>query len=407
MDDLFTVPVEFSLGNTERSLWSLATLLKDSVLQIPIFQRQFIWKPKRQIPEWGKSVIDKSAIGVIVTYQTAVQMNQLWLADGFQRLTATLRIAEDPASYGFRFGAKQWQAYCEGLGITHQHRMYESHNAALRAFQNLNRGTALTPAEFHKGQLVIYPLGAILYDRIPSIVNLYEVRCHVNLSRTNRSRRGAALRDSLALFYQYVTQTTELAFWGAASRSLTTGKSLEERLAEWAHDQSHEIVDRTITNFEQFIASQEAIISKIKKDLCMETRTMNQTLFRWLIHAGIWRKNARRPVDDYVDLVFKLMSHLRDYEVLPGNIVLPDVEPAKIVWLRMSRLDQLSQICEHFDNNLYEKNHRKRQATPRGYDTSHVQPFKFFGEGETIIEPSSINRARGAQPILGEGGLTE
>jgi hypothetical protein len=59
-------------------------------------------------------------------------------------------------------------------------------------------------------------------------------------------------------------------------------------------------------------------------------------------------------------------------------------------------------VCEIIGSDFYGgKATRKARTMHRrpGYDISHVQPFVTHGEGEVFIEPASINRARGAQPV--------
>lgn len=64
-----------------------------------------------------------------------------------------------------------------------------------------------------------------------------------------------------------------------------------------------------------------------------------------------------------------------------------------------SELNELCKVCE---TTLPEKNnirvHRPRLKT--GYDNSHIEPISEYGEGETIPEPSALNRSRGNRESL-------
>jgi hypothetical protein len=55
-----------------------------------------------------------------------------------------------------------------------------------------------------------------------------------------------------------------------------------------------------------------------------------------------------------------------------------------------------SDILEYYDNPPRRKKPKKNLP---GTDESHQMPFVYHGEGETIPEPASRNRARGKNPI--------
>lgn len=151
--DLFVSAPLRQQGDNSWSLGEIVRWFQSGKLLKPDYQRDYVWVLEQE-KGWSKSIVDQSAIGVIVTYQLP-DGGPSYLADGLQRITATLRFLEDPQRYGFKFGTSQAAEYVSAFVVTVQHRIYETHDIAMDAFQRLNKGTALDPFDFWRGVMVL------------------------------------------------------------------------------------------------------------------------------------------------------------------------------------------------------------------------------------------------------------
>lgn len=401
-DNLFLMTPLMVPGNREPELWTMAQRLANGDVQVPVFQREFVWQSWR-IGDWLTSVIEKRAIGVIVTYQVRPGSG-IFLADGLQRLTSTLRIHGCPEEFGAPFSPAQWQKYCEQMDITVQHRHYDSHAEAMRAFQDLNQGTAATAAEYYKGELVLAPHGNEVYKTIPSIIDTCQKQAGVAVKTNDRESLSTVLRDTFALFYQYTSCTEALSFGVSRSKARRPGHHCVEReLGSLLSTMNGASFLQQVKAFESYVANLTEMIIANKQQLGLAEMTMSIGLYRWLLHLGIWRKNAKRYVDDYNLLMHKMFQALSGFPSLRAQFVLPNTTPAEPIGLHTTDLNQIRSICQAFDvQRLIDGKTTKRRITRPGLDNSHLMPLSTHGEGPTVYEPSSLNRARGAKPIANQ-----
>jgi hypothetical protein len=403
MEELFTDQPQRKEQDSPKEISTMADRLKKNELQKPIFQRDFVWEPSK-IQGWIESVLDGKAIGVIVTYQIKGG-GPIYLADGFQRLTATQQYMDDPQALGFVYGKKQARTNCESFEVTVQHRIYETHQDAMRAFQNLNKGTALTPAEFYKGELCLEnPLGEIVYVEIPRVVE-ESTKMLVSGKAVSRPQASTLLRDSLGLFYQYISAHKGREFWQVGTRRLDPKKDPVERLLgedlinrHWTTAQLHQQIQR----FRQFIDEQIAEVVELAKETHQEYKTFSRTLLHWILHLAIWRKNNGRSFKLYQEFLSSLLQSYKEFKSFSSRTYVADSATGELipVSMQVGRLSSLSTLSKGLGVDL--SNGRRRQSTPPvkpGYNVSHLKPVSEYGEGETIIEPAPRNKARGAQIV--------
>lgn len=394
-DELFTVGVPFERGNTEWPILYLLQMRQKSQLIVPEFQRDRVWERSKQ-REWIESIVNHQAIGVIVTYQIKGD-GPIFLADGLQRLLATEEFVRNPSGFGFDFGAEQAKQYCWAFPIPVQHRHYADHSEALKAFQDLNRGTVLTAAEFHKGDLVLSnSVGRNIYDKIPEIVHSL-TRPYLGARNLSRQQSSKLRRDCLGLFYQYVTESDNMVLWNVGTKQESGIKSIEAMLREYTSQRAFDEVERDISSFERFLASEMAVIDKYLTDTNQKGKGFSPTALRNLLHTAVWRKNARRPRCLYDELLEAVFSIWKDHKSMTSRFALPGTDPVDTVTLQTDSLSQTKSMCRKLGLKLFETDQRIDRPTAVGYDSSHIKPFSQFGEGPTFIEPSGINRARGAQ----------
>jgi hypothetical protein len=402
MNDLLIMIPEEPQQNTDKELYSIAMRLKNKEWVIPDFQRKFSWNSE-QVKGWIDSIEKRKAIGVIVTYQIRGG-GAIYIADGLQRLTATLSYIEDPERYGCSYGEEQAKKNCESFSITVQHRIYENHKDAMNSFQKLNKGTALTPLEFYMGELTLDDVGKIIVDRIPSIVEKYEAPLlRFYKGRATRKLEHQRTRDSYALFLQYISGTEQMDFWDVAvSVVADSNRNIVEReLSEFVTGSKWKRRDceSSIGNFEKYIADQVVEIRTLLDESGGKGLAIGITVLRWLLHLSIWKKNTKRNIYDYEELVKKMFSNsIQKYGSIISRFELPNTTPVVTVTLTMNGLGALKKICRSFDSRLYEGSTRKKKAVAAGYHDSHVLPFSTNGNGETFPEAGPRNMARGARP---------
>lgn len=374
------------------------------------FQREFVWS-KVQTVEWIKTVIDQMAIGVIVTYQIKTG-GATFLADGLQRLTASQLFLDDPSEYGFDFGPRQAEVYCHDFHVTLQHRVYSSHREALQAFQRLNSGTSLTRRWYYRGELTVNDegdpnmIGKTIEDKIPTIVKNFE-RPYIS-KKNDKKLEDTFVRDSYALFLQYISGMTEMNFWDSSSTkpvssSIQNRNIVEKELMKFIKGSKKGLVDvkNDITNFEEFIAGSVAEVTTLLDEAGGKGRSINQTLMRWLLHLAIWRKNNGRPIPLYQEFVGRMFHYLvPNYQYISSRFELPGDLPRKVVTLTSNNLKHLSTCCRAFNSELYIGQKRSgKLKVASGYHASHVEPFSKYGDGKTIPEPAPRNLARGAESM--------
>lgn len=399
------IPIEphLHVGNNPRSIALLAEWLTTDRLLVPRFQRDYIWRRKKLI-EWVETVIANTAVGVIVTYQINGE-GPFFLADGFQRLTSTVKFMKNPMAFGFPFGTAQASNYCQAFFIPVQHRHYETHEFAMVAFQNLNKGTQATPAEYHKGELCLEEsgLGEELYKKIVKSVEIVEA---MKLSGKGRGRNAEskALRDCLGLFYQYTTNASIVTFYNVG-KIQNDKVSIESRLRNLMENErwSAEDIKQKIKNFQTFLAGQIALFESICRETEQEGKAFSLTVVRWLFHLAIWRRNTGRSVETYHEFLRRLFNFFKKYATFTSRIEVDvlDSNFREVITLGLDKLGNLKALSRLFEVPLWEekKNRRKQSNAALGYHRSHIDPFSQHGEGETILEPAPLNLSRGAKSI--------
>ena len=390
-----------AIGNENKSLAEIARNLRRDKWIIPEFQRGYVWEVMK-LKGWIDTILTGQAIGVVVTYQLEPK-GPTYLADGLQRLTATNRFLDNPKEYGFSFTKEEAEDLCSSFSITTQHRYYRSHHEAWEAFKNLNKGTVLTPAEFHKGELVMDYRGKIIYDRVDGIVKPLVLPL-MSGQKLNRGQEARLARDSLALFLQYITGTQRVDFWKVGSTQVGSNKNTVERtLMDFvlSSDLSIESIEKLFQNFKGFIAEQVAEIRKVIDETGQTGKAMSPTMIRWLLHLAIWRKNAKREFVLYQEFLVMFISLFKEFRAFQTRFPLPNTTPVKFASLKLSNLGDMLSLCISLNSDLYQGRIRASgKVASIGYNNSHILPFSKNGEGETIIEPAPRNKSRGANPIV-------
>lgn len=397
-NDLFILQPLMSPENKQMPLITIYEMYASGRLRLPHYQRAFVWD-NHQIKEWAESILSQDAIGVIVTYQITGEKSSdypIFLADGRQRLEATGHILQSPHKFDLSFGSQQIRAYVEAFTVTVQHRQYQTHGHAFYAFQHLNLGTRVNPAEYYKGELTQNEGGTKVYSQAVKVMNDASNRI-IRKTKLNHDQVCKLDRDSLALYYQYTSNSDTTRYWNVArSRINPSDMGVEQLIAELIATFSKDQLDQSLKSFEKYLDEQTALIQDTMLKVRGPGHAMSPTLYRHLLHLAIWRRNTSRPVSfqqEYTRTVLEAANGLN------ADVRLPNKK--HYVTLKLDSLHGLPAICEAF-GIAYEAPRRSRKSKPTapGWDNSHYEPFSEYGEGETFPEPGPINKARGAKSVI-------
>jgi hypothetical protein len=354
-----------------------------------------------------ETVFDQNSVGVLLTYQLSLGSDRrVWIADGRQRTEATKRYINNPQYYGSGMTSDQIKEKIENFLITVQHRHYETHDKAMVAFQNLNKGTLLTPYEFYRGELCKSELGQIAHSKIPLSVDRFE-KSVVTARNPTRDQEHINNRDSYSLFLQYHSRHRGLTFWPVATRKVKSqdGKIVETELHKWLEKNSSlSQIEKQIRKFEGFIASQHQLIMSIRDDVGIGGKSMSRTLYRWLLHLGIWRRNTNKvTVEAQIDLVNRIFNAQKPFKNISSRFSLSDEnDEIHQISIQVSALNEIRRLSRLLGGIFFQQMDTKRNSqgvVDYGLDQSHLLPFSSHGDGPTFPEPASKNRARGANPV--------
>ena len=120
------------------------------------------------------------------------------------------------------------------------------------------------------------------------------------------------------------------------------------------------------------------------------------TLLRWILLVSVWVRYAEKSKSAWEIFLEKL------FRKTEGSSIVQGANPRDRVTLGLGTCDKLARVCWILESDFYVSSSRRRRhpvGRAPGYDDSHVEPFSKNGDGPTIPEPASRNRARGAKPI--------
>lgn len=393
-DDLIHVYQLWSVGDKQRPLLDVVKQFQDGRIIAAPFQRDFVWK-KEKIVGWANTIIDKNAVGVIVTYQLS-SGSPVYLLDGFQRLTATSKVIENPPSYGFNFGSQEAERFADSFDITIQHRIYENHPMAVRSFQALNSGTPLLTGEYYKGELILFEKGKLLYESIPAIMAKYETKFVRRIKNSNIDNK--LLRDSFSLFYQFITKAKQKSFWDAASSRLYGVQIIERILANYVDGISTDELKSNLNDFERFIKNHYGDIEEVLGMSKLNGKSFSYSVNRWLVHFHIWASNNNFKYSKYNKMITNIFNSLSEYGFSTGSVEY-EISGQKYQYaFKLARLDGFEKLAASYGVTEFSqgkvKKIKKFFAAP-GYDEHHPEPFSIYGNGETVAISSIRNRSLG------------
>jgi len=410
------IPILIDPGDEMVSLYELVMEFDVGEIRKPRHQRDKVWGQSKR-DDWIERIKNKklgAPIGVIVTYQlNDGSPSPRWLNDGYQRVSATLEYLANP----LRHNDSESKAIkvVKATRIPKQHRHYENHDDALKDFQNINKGTSLTPYEYYHGVLAYMDHYDNLWEefikRIHSVIQKYK-SSFVNRRggrRTGRDTEHIHLRDDYAIFLRFAKREKGFINYKVSSTKIAKvdiRKIVEGNLRELLKGSNIDEMNKVLNNLERLVDGQTALIrdiwvNKLNEDVGTSS---NLSLYRWLLHCAIWKTNNNIPHDPW-ELFLEKALHYSN-----GTTSFPQVSNGKTLRggsANTGSLSDLRKIARIIDVDIFIyydgeiKRINKSNKNLPGIDESHVLPFADYGEGETVPEPSLRNRSRGKAPMKG------
>lgn len=402
-NELFVMRTMQPEGNSERSLLDMLKKYEADQIVTPQFQRDGGLWDKNKIIGWINTIISLKAIGVIVTYQVGGE-GTVYLLDGLQRITATRKFLDSPEFYGFDIGEGQASDYCDSFTITVQHRHYQTHEEAMEHFQNINKGTTLTPREFYRGHLALDRMGKLVDTMVPPIVDRYFSE-FMSTRKRGREKSSKLDRDSFALFFQYVTGSKAKSFWNVG-KSMSSGAQpnpIERRIVDYLREQriSEDALRKTVAQFETYISSVASEFRAIINETGQTGKAVSPTTIRCLLHLSLYKKNAGIPHAKYEEFVRKFVLHQKKNSSIISRFEVPNKEPITVMSLKIDSISEVFRFARAVGVDFDQKRNQTPSAAA-GYHQSHVKAFAKHGNGKTFPEPALRNMARGAKDISKE-----
>lgn len=397
-------------GHITSSLWEVVDQFRRGIIQKPPHQRDLIWNDFAK-HRWISRLVDPCPpIGVIVTYQLLNGLDRtIYLNDGHQRISTTTAYLEDPLSFGHNEDTAE--AIVRACTISLQHRHYENPMKALWDFQGINLGTNLTPLEFYKGLLTYIPNYDLLEPYINQVhegVDKLAAKIIVAYVRGSARDRGHNFqRHDYAMFYRFISERRDAPDYRVATKSIMaaekTGNIVEQLLADRLKDMSISEVKSAVTEFLRHIANETATVEQIWFDQ-LGHRTGDgivATLYRWIMECSILKRHNGIKNNVWESFMIAL---LRQSQGRARLIYTTNAGRGETCLFGLGSLKQIKMVStilnvEFYNELQYNKPRRKNALTRPGYDSSHILPFRDFGDGITITESASKNRARGAKPM--------
>lgn len=417
-----------SQGDMNISIATLIQWLENGIIQIPKHQRDFVWNEQKQ-KEYVNNIFQMEflPVGVIVTYQLRLKNgcgSVKYLNDGFQRTTTLRRLKSNPDQYGR--SKKEVEELINNMQIPMQHRWYDSHETAAIQFQYLNIGTAMAPYDFHKQDLVYLDNYEQYEETINRVIKATH-DCDASLCKTilkDSEGYKKGIRDVYANIYRYLSKqdSTTAEYRSVANtkvgersfkyKPIEIGlkKELEKVAIKEFEGQCNVLINMlydTKALVESSFNEANALIEKRNNIVGfgqtnkIQNNTINFRVWRWILCSIIQLKLYKVSIPNIKEIILEILA------ITGGQNISSIIYENKTINTFITFQNPVSLFLMIEDigkGHLLKELKRRKQNTSNiknGYDISHVKPFSKYGEGETFIEPSSLNRSRGnREPVL-------
>lgn len=411
--NLVTDVVLVPQGEKTGSLYELVSKFRRGLIIKPPHQREMVWTRETKEGWINRLRAQLKPVGVILTYQIDNgEPSPIFLNDGYQRVSTTLEYLANPELYGDT--PEMAETYTVACEMPQQHRHYVSHDGALFDFQQINLGTSLTPMEFCKGILTNIPNYQVIWEPILDDFHRTMAEQYKKLERDRPSKNREVLhkylRHNLLMITRFLSKSPQLDLkYGdniARARISSSDTKNQDMVVEWQlrkvlENTPYEEIKDEINKLKRIIASETSLIEAIwyKQLKNPMGYGISITVYRWLLELSLWKRTTGASTDKWAEFIPDFLKYCNGKSRFQIKNVHGELVPHT---LRIGKLSSLLSVCRALDSDFYQPQYPKRKKSPRlkeGYDNSHLLNVSDYGEGETIPEPSILNRARGAKPM--------
>lgn len=393
------------------NLYNLQKRFRKNSFKRPEWQRDTNAWDKNKKDQFKKTVLNKTRkgeemlSGCIMFFELEDDENKcLYISDGLQRTANCMRIYDELEK---QYGEEIAEEMLTKVSVPTQTFIYENEQEAKKEFRLMNCGTSLTEKEIAKSILtdlddyktwheeVIKDLDKLLDSHMGNFGIKINMR---------RAPKQSSERDNYALFLRYATGFKERkAYQFHVETYIDDPKRcdyiIEKKLVDLFESLGLEEVKNKISSMKKYLDSETALIKEIWQSIDKtlwnkEKQTITETIFRWLLHLSIYRKNNAFPIENYKNIVELVLREGQG----ASNIYVPN---GGWFGLSQSDLSKIKQIEDKF--NIYLDNKRTPKSTKQlkpGYENGHLKPFSKYGEGETIPQIAIENRSLGANELV-------
>lgn len=387
---------EICAHDATTSLSEILRQYRDREIENPEFQapRKNAWG-KKKIEAYLKTIReldhDTMPLGTFVIFQVkADPSKKLYILDGRQRLDSLLAgIAKDDRLLDV----------IKRVSCAVQWRVYSGWPDAVKWFQWVNKGTALSSYEFHGATLTLIPdYVHIVKPQIEKIhAALKTLHDRFEVKEPARMTEQTIKRHDIFMFQE---------FWlGKLWTTWMKDKSEEHITAEkilYKELQDKKNIICLELEVQKFIKRIEDLGTVIKEEMIKQNKsikTISITCIRNLIEVDFWLKHAGGySFEDYKKIVIQVISNV----VSAGKLIMNNEE---IITLGLgSGVRKIRRFANDRGIIIYERKTRKKssQITRIGYDNHHELPFSKFGDGPTVEIPSLENKSIGNKCLIGQ-----
>ena len=309
------------IGATPRSLWYIVEEYKRGRIVLAPHQRRFVWDARR-IREWVATLVESthhgqreaSAATPLVTYHCTGQ-NDEYLNDGFQRVSATLVMLDQPHRY--RLSPQAAHDIAEKFVCLVQRWEYPRHEQAMADFQMLNYSTPLTSYDFCKG--LLFYSSTTGTNWMPTLDEYHQNVGAIlaSVAKPERVIEGSPkevgwLRHDYVLLRNYVTRRRDLTtgYEPITARTpsfeaMRSGRVIEQQVCVALDGLGVAVARGTIGEMERFMAVEVERIGNIWIGSKGRQRPA-MTVLRWLLMVAIWRRNTYIDVTVWHDFLTRV-----------------------------------------------------------------------------------------------------
>lgn len=401
-----------NVGESITSLFEIANQYKRGLLKKPVHQRDYVWTDDKKRGWISRIMNGLKPVGIILTYQLLTGDPSKYLNDGFQRLQTTIELLDNPNKYGYSDKDVEFALLSCNMPIQHRH--YKSHDEALIDFQQINLGTHLTPYEHCKGILTYmsnWETVDKMFERVFIEMLQNGARVVAQKRDSKREQEHKMRRSNYALVLRFLRNDKVIArneykfvrVGQVTGADVANKKVIEWKLREFLETKTLDEIKSGIELFISHVERETALIETIWFEKLAKERGsgLSITFYRWLIEASIWRRNNNIPINLWEKFVLEIIKSSNG----SGQVYKKDLNGnLEYTWtLGLGTIENIYTLAEqsagiNFRDNDIGKRKASKTLSKKGYDNSHVLPFSEYGNGETFLEPASINRARGAKP---------